>query len=82
LIKNPPVASLLKVKDWEKENDYTLPADFVEIVRINQGRRPMLSDIEVFRSTLLSSISGLFHFEKNPAGTTIPLTIQCNLYHL
>jgi len=63
-IENPPVASLEHVREWEKKYNYTVPEDYREIVRFNQGKCPELSDLEAHRKTQLDLLHSLFHFEE------------------
>ena len=63
-IKPSPVASLERVKEWEKKYNYTVPEDYREIVRVNQGKCPELDDIEEHRKTHLDALYSLFHFEE------------------
>jgi len=65
LLSKPREVSLEEVRAWEAENGYTLPEDFREVARKNQGRGPELPDWDAHQKTQLDNLCGLFHFEKN-----------------
>ena len=66
LISEPTPASQEEVRIWETEFNYTLPADFSEFARNNQGCRPALEDLDAHNKTSLDCISGMFHFDRRP----------------
>ena len=63
-IKDAPAASLERIGEWERKYSYTVPEDYREIVRVNQGKCPELSDIEQHRKTDLDALYSLFHFDE------------------
>ena len=65
-LENPPVASLDDVRRVEKEIDFKLPEDFIEVARHNQGRFPVPNGHVADGKG--SALSGLYHFHGELGG--------------